>query len=72
VTEPVEGAEPAGPGTLALWFWGTLLAFGIFLVALPGQDPRARFWWWAGVVLAVLSVVALVRALLGRRQRHQS
>jgi hypothetical protein len=71
VTEPDEGAGSGAPGTTGLWFWGTLLAFGVFLVAVPGQDPRARPWWWAGVVLTAVALVALARALLGRRRRHQ-
>ena len=59
--------EDAGPGTIGYWFWGSLLAFGAFLVAVPGRDPRARFWLAAGIVLAAASAVGLVRVLLRRQ-----
>jgi membrane protein implicated in regulation of membrane protease activity len=52
-------AERAGPGTLGAWFWGSLLAFGVFLVAVPGQDTRGRTWLVVGIALAVVSVVGL-------------
>jgi membrane protein implicated in regulation of membrane protease activity len=57
--EPEPAAEPDGPGTLGAWFWGSLLAFGVFLVAVPGQDARGRTWLVVGIALAVVSVVGL-------------
>ncbi|MFC8503909.1 hypothetical protein ACFUC1_16250 [Pedococcus sp. NPDC057267] len=59
--------EDVEPGTIGYWFWGSLLAFGAFLVAVPGRDPRARFWLVAGIVLAAASAVGLVRVLLRRQ-----
>ena len=58
-SEPASDAQPAGPGTLGAWFWGSLLAFGVFLVAVPGQDARGRTWLVVGIALAVVSVVGL-------------
>lgn len=62
-----DGDEDAGPATIGYWFWGSLLAFGAFLVVVPGRDPRARFWLVAGIVLAAASSVGLVRVLLRRQ-----
>ena len=63
--------EAAAPGTVGVWFWGTLLVFGAFLVVVPGQDPRARFWLVAGLVLVVASLVGLVTVARGRH-RHRT
>ncbi|GAB3450244.1 hypothetical protein GCM10027517_37450 [Phycicoccus ginsengisoli] len=68
--EPREG-EPR-PGTIGFWFWGSLLGFGVFLVLVPGRDPRARFWLVAGLVLALASLVALVRTVVTRARRSRS
>lgn len=62
--------EGAGSGTIGYWFWGSLLAFGAFLVVVPGRDPRALFWLVAGLVLAVVSAAGLAVVLLGRRQQR--
>lgn len=56
-------------GTVGLWFWGSLLAFGAFLVAVPGRDDRARIWLVTGLVLVVLAGVGLARSVRARSRR---
>jgi len=79
VTDPSRDAEetegPSGvSGTVGLWFWGTTLVFGAFLLAVPGQDERAQFWWWCGLVLVAASLAGLAVAVRarhrGRRRDH--
>lgn len=54
--------ETSAAGNLLLWFWGSLVVFGGFLVMVPGADLRARVWLWVGLVLVVPGVVGLMTA----------
>lgn len=55
-------------GTATLYLWGSLAAFGVFLMAVPGREAAARTWLWVGVVLVVIAVPGLV---LAARARHR-
>ena len=52
-----------------------MFAFGVFLVAVPGQDPAGRTWLWVGIVLLVLGGGDLGLRLRARRaylREHRS
>jgi hypothetical protein len=44
----------------------SLLAFGIFLVIVPGRDPAGRTWLWVGVVLLVVGGISSAFAVRAR------
>jgi hypothetical protein len=67
-------AETEPVGNLLLWFTGSLLVFGLFLVVVPGSEPAARTWLWVGVVLVVLggaTSALAVRARLRHLRAHR-
>ena len=53
-------------GNALVWMTLSLLAFGIFLVAVPGRDPAGRTWLWVGLVLLVVGGVSSVLAVRAR------
>jgi hypothetical protein len=61
-------------GNALLWMTGSVAAFGLFLVAVPGRQAAGRTWLWVGVVLLVLGAVGFGMAMWGRvrylRGRH--
>jgi hypothetical protein len=62
-------------GNALVWLTLSLLAFGIFLVAVPGRDPAGRTWLWVGVVLLVvggISSALAVRARLAYVREHRT
>jgi hypothetical protein len=44
----------------------SLVALGIFLVAIPGRDPAGRTWLWVGLVLLVVGGVTSALAIRAR------
>lgn len=58
--------DTAAAGNALLWMTGSLLAFGVFLVAVPGRQTEGRTWLWVGVVLVVLGGLAFAAALRAR------
>ncbi|QGN57785.1 hypothetical protein [Nostocoides sp. HKS02] len=58
--------DTAAAGNALLWLTGSLLAFGAFLVAVPGRQTAGRTWLWVGIVLVVLGGVAFAAALRAR------
>jgi hypothetical protein len=58
--------EAAAAGNALVWFTGSLLLFGLFLVVVPGTQPDGRTWLWVGVVLAVLGGVTSALATSAR------
>lgn len=58
--------ETTASGNTLVYFWGSLLIFGVFLVAVPGQEADARAWLWIGLVIFVASVVGFTFALRAR------
>jgi len=63
-SETTAATEPVG--SLLLWFTGSLLVFGLFLVVVPGSEPAGRTWLWVGVVLVVLGGATSALALRSR------
>ena len=63
---PEERPDTTAAGNLLLYVWGSLLAFGLFLVAVPGREPAARTWLWVGVALVVVGGVGFAVALRAR------
>jgi drug/metabolite transporter (DMT)-like permease len=53
-------------GNALVWMTLSLLAFGVFLVAVPGQDPAGRTWLWVGLVLVVVGGIASALAVRAR------
>ena len=53
-------------GNALVWMTLSLLAFGAFLVAVPGRDPAGRTWLWVGLVLLVVGAVSSALALRAR------
>ena len=53
-------------GNALVWFTGSLLLFGLFLVVVPGTQRGGRTWLWVGVVLVVLGGVASALATSSR------
>ena len=53
-------------GNALVWMTLSLLAFGIFLVAVPGRDPAGRTWLWVGFVLLVVGGVSSALAVRAR------
>jgi hypothetical protein len=53
-------------GNALVWMTLSLLAFGIFLVAVPGRDPAGRTWLWVGLVLLVVGGVSSALAVRAR------
>ena len=71
---PETPAEAEPVGNLLLWFTGSLLVFGLFLVVVPGSEPAGRTWLWVGVVLVVLggaTSALAVRARLRHLRAHR-
>ena len=58
--------DTAAAGNALLWMTGSLLAFGVFLVAVPGRQSAGQTWLWVGIVLVVLGGVAFAAALRTR------
>jgi hypothetical protein len=58
--------DTAAAGNALVWFTGSLLLFGLFLVVVPGTQPGGRTWLWVGVVLVVLGGVASALATSSR------
>ncbi|SDO74552.1 hypothetical protein SAMN04489867_0478 [Pedococcus dokdonensis] len=58
--------ETPAAGNALLWMTSSLLAFGIFLVAIPGRDPAGRAWLWIGLVLLVVGGVSSALAARAR------
>jgi hypothetical protein len=58
--------ETPAAGTALLWLTGSLAAFGLFLVAVPGRESAGRTWLWVGVVLLGLGGAAFAMALRAR------
>lgn len=56
--DPTLESEPRpdtpAAGNAMVWMTLSVFAFGVFLVAIPGQDPAGRTWLWVGVVLLLL------------------
>jgi drug/metabolite transporter (DMT)-like permease len=53
-------------GNTLVYFWGSLLVFGVFLVLVPGQQSDGRAWLWVGLLLLLASVVGFTFALRAR------
>ena len=64
--EQDERPETAAAGNALVWFTGTLLAFGLFLVLVPGSDPAGRTWLWVGIALTVVGGATSALAVLAR------
>lgn len=58
--------DTTAAGNALLYLWGSLLAFGVFLVGVPGRETAGRTWLWVGLVLAVVGAVGFTRALRAR------
>ena len=58
--------ETPAAGNALVWMTLSLLAFGIFLVAVPGRDPAGRTWLWVGLVLLVVGGASSVLAVRAR------
>jgi hypothetical protein len=58
--------ETTAAGNALLYVWGSLLAFGVFLVVVPGRESVSRTWLWVGLLLALLGGVGFARALRAR------
>ncbi len=58
--------ETPAAGNALLWMTGSLAAFGVFLVAVPGRETAGRTWLWVGLVLLVVGGVAFAAALRAR------
>lgn len=57
--------DPAA-GNALVWFTGSLLAFGLFVVIVPGVQPAGRTWLWVGTALVALGGVIFALALRAR------
>ena len=53
-------------GNALVWMTVSLFGFGVFLVAVPGQDPAGRAWLWVGLVLLVVGGIASAFAIRAR------
>jgi len=63
---PADRPDTAAAGNALVWFTGSLLLFGLFLVVVPGTQRGGRTWLWVGVVLVVLGGVASALATSSR------
>ena len=45
---------------------GSVLAFGVFVIAVPGLQPAGRTWLWVGTVLVVIGGATFALALRAR------
>ena len=57
--------DPAA-GNALLWLTGSVLAFGVFVIAVPGLQPAGRTWLWVGIVLVVIGGATFALALRAR------
>ena len=69
-SETTAATEPVG--NLLLWFTGSLLVFGLFLVVVPGSERAGRTWLWVGVVLVVLGGATSALALRSRLRHFRA
>jgi hypothetical protein len=53
-------------GNALLWSTGSVAAFGVFLVVVPGGQPAGRTWLWVGIVALALGAVTFALALRAR------
>jgi hypothetical protein len=58
--------DTTAAGNALLWLTGSLLAFGVFLVGVPGQQTAGRPWLWVGIALVVVGGAAFAAALRAR------
>jgi hypothetical protein len=58
--------DTTAAGNALLYLWGSLLAFGVFLVAVPGREAAGRTWLWVGLVVGALAAVGFTRAVRAR------
>lgn len=58
--------ETTASGNTIVYFWGSLLVFGVFLVLVPGQQSDGRAWLWIGLLLLLASVVGFTFAVRAR------
>lgn len=58
--------ETPAAGNALVWMTLSLLAFGIFLVTVPGRDPAGRTWLWVGLVLLAVGGVSSALAIRAR------
>ena len=67
------GPTPGEPvGNVLVWFTGSLLVFGLFLVVVPGSQPAGCTWLWVGVVLVVLGGATSALAVRARLRHLRS
>jgi hypothetical protein len=66
VREPEARPDTPAAGNALLWMTGSLAAFGVFLVAVPGREPAGRTWLWVGIVLVVVGGASFAAALRAR------
>ena len=64
--QPEPRPETPAAGNALVWMTLSLLAFGLFLVVIPGRDPAGRTWLWVGVVLVVVGGVSSAFAVRAR------
>ena len=64
--QPKPRPETPAAGNALVWMTLSLLAFGLFLVVIPGRDPAGRTWLWVGVVLVVVGGVTSAFAVRAR------
>ncbi len=76
--DPALRSEPRpdtpAAGNALLWMTGSLVAFGAFLVAVPGRESAGRTWLWVGIVLLVGGAVTFglaLRARLAHLRKHR-
>jgi hypothetical protein len=65
-------ADTPAAGNALVWFTGSLLLFGLFLVVVPGSQPAGRTWLWVGVVLVVLGGCTSALAVRARVRHLRS
>ena len=58
--------DTSAAGNAVVWMTLSLLAFGVFLVVVPGGDPAGRTWLWVGLVLVVVGGITSALALRAR------
>ena len=66
MSDPEPRPDTPAAGNALLWLTGSLVAFGLFVVLVPGRQPAGRTWLWVGLVLLLVGGVSSALAVRAR------